>query len=408
MPSQKDRSHLNNNFIPIIPTEIAITQYGDFSDVTTVNSYTGPNSIIKVIYPWTDNPTKLSGPLGADLPTGNAFSVAWSPNGEFLAVGHTNSAFITIYDRNSINFTKLSGPLGSELPAGFVAGVAWSNQCDLLAIAHGSSSFITIYTRSDNSFTKVSGPAAADLPVSSGLSVDFSPNGQFLAVGSVGATASTPIRIYERSSSTIFTKLPNPTNPQGNVNGVAFSPDGQFLALAHDLSSFITIYQNNIFSFTKVSGPIAADLPAQSAFGVAWSPDGRYLAVAYTNSPFITVYKRSGTIFTKLSGQPFSEPEGTGNVVKFSPNGQFLAVGYVSSSFITIYHLQNDLLKRLPTPSVIPTGGVAGISWSPDQQFLALAHTNSSFITVYQTIETPPKDPFNGVVKIIGVPLDGS
>jgi len=38
----------------------------------------------------------------------------------------------------------------------------------------------------------------------------------------------------------------------------------------------------------KVADP--ATLPANNGTGASWSPDGRYLAIAHQNSPYVTVY----------------------------------------------------------------------------------------------------------------------
>jgi len=55
---------------------------------------------------------------------------------------------------------------------------------------------------------------------------------------------------------------------------------------------------------TVVPAPTAGDLiqtvpdvlPAGNGRGVSWSPDGQYLAVAHVGSPYVTVYKRDGEI----------------------------------------------------------------------------------------------------------------
>jgi hypothetical protein len=70
------------------------------------------------------------------------------------------------------------------------------------------------------------------------------------------------------------------------------------LAVAHT-SPFVTIYDQEIDTFTKLADP--ATLPAGTGVGVAFSSDDTYMAVAHSTSPFITIYKRSGDTFTKLA-----------------------------------------------------------------------------------------------------------
>ena len=91
-----------------------------------------------------------------------------------------------------------------------------------------------------------------------------------------------------------------------------------FLSVAHSSSPFITIYNQEVDTFTKLSNP--ATLPASTGIDVAFSSDDTYMAVAHGISPFVTIYKRSGDTFTKLSN-PATLPTGTGNGVAFSNTG---------------------------------------------------------------------------------------
>ena len=52
-------------------------------------------------------------------------------------------------------------------------------------------------------------------------------------------------------------------------------------------------------------------LPTGTGYGTAFSPDGNYLSVAHNNSPYITIHKRDGDTFTKLSN-PSKLPTNTG------------------------------------------------------------------------------------------------
>lgn len=78
----------------------------------------------------------------------------------------------------------------------------------------------------------------------------------------------------------------------GNGNGVAFSPDGVYLAAGHGSSPYLTIYKRDGDTFTKLTNPSA--LPTGQVNGVAFSPDGVYLAAGQGNSPYLTIYKRDG------------------------------------------------------------------------------------------------------------------
>ena len=79
--------------------------------------------------------------------------------------------------------------------------------------------------------------------------------------------------------------------PTGGGNDIAYSPDGAYLAVAHSITPFVTIYKRNGIKLTKLTNPTT--LPVSTGNGVSWSPDGIYLAVAHTSSPYITIYKRN-------------------------------------------------------------------------------------------------------------------
>jgi len=97
-----------------------------------------------------------------------------------------------------------------------------------------------------------------------------------------------------------ITKLPNPAAlPAGNAWGASFSPDGTYLAIAHDTTPFVTIYKRSGDTFTKLANP--HDLPAGTGTGASFSPDGTYLAIAHDTTPFVTIYKRSCYTFNNLA-----------------------------------------------------------------------------------------------------------
>ena len=90
------------------------------------------------------------------------------------------------------------------------------------------------------------------------------------------------------------------------------------LAVAHDTTPFVTIYDQDIDTFTKLTNP--AVLPADRGWAVAFSSDDQHMAVAHNDTPFVTIYKRDGDVFTKLP-DPSELPAGNGYGVAFSNTG---------------------------------------------------------------------------------------
>ena len=221
-------------------------------------------------------------------------------------------------------------------------------------------------------------PAPAQLPAGLGNAAAFSPDGTYLAV----AHNNTPfISIYKRSGDT-YTKLANPADlPPGSGIAAAFSPDGTYLAVCHFATPFVTIYKREGDVFTKLANP--ADLPLGGGNGAAFSLDGTYLAVASGASPYVTIYKRAGDVFTKLAN-PAALPPASGRGAAFSPDGTYLAVAHDASPYVTIYKRAGDVFTKLANPAALPTGAARDAAFSPDGTYLAVAHDTSPYVTVYK------------------------
>jgi len=365
--------------------ELAVTQVGDYSG--------GVNNA-QLIFPWS-NPQRLADP--ASLPDGAGNDIAWSPDNEFLAVAYEGAVpggtYFSVYQRTGITLNKVVTP---SLP-GPARGVDWSYSGEFLSFANGDFSsviFVTTYQRSGSVFTKLSNPAA--LPPNSPYSAAWSPNGEFLVI----AHQNSPnVLIYQRSETT-FTKLADPaTVPPGVGRNAAWSPNNEFLVIAHHTSPYITIYQRNGTTFTKLADP--STLPTGNGLGAAWSPNGEFLAISYDATPFITIYQRSGTAFNKIA-DPSSLPGSTANGVAWSPNGKYLAVAESNSPYIVVYFKDGNTFTRQANPATLPTGSGNRAAWSTNGEFLSVAHSTTPYITTYQTSSSMPA---GGIVTTIGLTL---
>ena len=134
-----------------------------------------------------------------------------------------------------------------------------------------------------------------------------------------------------------FVNTVSGTPPVANTGyGAAFSPDGQFLAVAHWNwnEPYLTVIRTS--DWTVVDGT-----PALAGAGrdVAFSPDGQFLAVAHQTSPALTVIRTSD--WTVVSGTPTLA--GTSVNVAFGPDGQFLSVGQGSTPFLTVINATHPI-----------------------------------------------------------------
>ncbi len=86
----------------------------------------------------------------------------------------------------------------------------------------------------------------------------------------------------------IYVETTPTTLPAGNGYGCAFNHDGTRLAVAHNSSPYITIYDTTTTPYTKLSNPTT--LPTGAGYGCAFNHNGTRLAVAHGGSPYITAY----------------------------------------------------------------------------------------------------------------------
>jgi hypothetical protein len=175
-------------------------------------------------------------------------------------------------------------------------------------------------------------------------------------------------------------------------NGVSFSPDGKYLAFAHNGGQFATVY--NFDSDNGIVGDkltIASGLDS-TGYGVSFSSDGKYLAFAHNIGQFATVYNfdsTNGIVGNKLTIA--SGLDNTGRGVAFSPDGKYLACAHDSGQRVTIYNFDstNGIVgNKLTIASGLDNTGY-GVSFSPDGKYLACGHNSGQCTTTYSFYVNP-------------------
>lgn len=220
-------------------------------------------------------------------------------------------------------------------------------------------------------------------PQSQETAIAWSLDGRFLTLGSGNADLITYLRLNNR-----FTKLADvATPPTGDIGAVAWSPNSQYLAVAHDISPYLSLYERNGYTITKLTNP--STLPTGRARGAAWSPDGRFLVIGHAGSPYISIYEattsssNSGVVYVKLANPSTLPTAGAIYSAAFSPDGSYLTIVGDTSPFINIYSISNRTFTKLSDPSSLPTGTSRSVAWSPDSGYVAVAHDSSPYITLY-------------------------
>jgi len=237
-----------------------------------------------------------------------------------------------------------------------------------------------IIQQAEAAFTKL--PTPADLPTGNGHSSSFSPDQTYLAIAH---QVSPYVTIYKHKGD-IFEKLDDPdVLPTGIGHNVSFSMEGTYLAVTHAFSPYVTIYKRSVDTFTKLNDPDILPKGALTAgAGLSFSADGTYLALG-SDGPYLTIYKRNGDTFTKLVSPngPDVLPAGDAYGVTFSADGVYLAIAHNNSPCVTIYKRSGDTFTKLDDPDVLPTGNGFGASFSPDGTYLVIGHYVTPYVTIY-------------------------
>ena len=249
----------------------------------------------------------LARPLLTVPQSGHA-SVAYSPDGQYLATGDASGVAVVwaVADGHQVSSIAVGAP---------VRAIAWSRDARFLATAGNDGSARVWDPASGRGLERFDQPAAV-------YSLAFSPDGSNLAAASMDGTA----RIWDRAAHTALQLSTSATVVD------RFSPDG---------------------------GNEFAESLAQT---LAYSPDGRQLATARTSDNVAHVWDvQTGAELMRL------DHDGEVLAVAFSPDGQYIATGSADGS-TRIWSRDGIQVGRTTTDRSSPTFTVA---FSPDSHYLA-------------------------------------
>lgn len=220
----------------------------------------------------------------------------------------------------------------------------------------------------------------------------FSPNGEKIVV--VNWTNQT-LTIYQRGKNDFFSEIPIAIIPSSNLlidhkpHGMAFSPFGDFLAIAYGASNnygrAIALFQmiQEGTNCELVSVLKEEEIPGVPK-GIAFSPDGTCLLVTFSDTNSLVIYdlaKKNHAILPiprqVIQGEEtrISRPED----VKISPDGNYCAVTNSDQHTVTFYSFDkmtncitqskpNYVLQNPEAQSSFPHG----IAFSPDGSFVLI------------------------------------
>ena len=171
------------------------------------------------------------------------------------------------------------------------------------------------------------------------------------------------------NSKTIATEKTRLRELEFEVNSLAWSPDGKYLAMTGIMTKSVTIW--DVEKEVRIR-TLTGYVPSTQFDQLTYSPDGRYLATCQGSRDIIA------RIWNPHTGEVVKDlgslgPGGCDSLV-FSPNGEFLVVGYLRKDreklfSIAMFDTTNwQLVKRFTTPAI----HVERIALSHDGRFLAV------------------------------------
>ncbi|MEJ6485362.1 CHAT domain-containing protein [Nostoc punctiforme UO1] len=276
-----------------------------------------------------------------DLPknnySGNTYegtSVAFSPNGQFLAITRKNQGSrggVYLWDTK----TKQSDKLGESDSGAYE--VVFSPDSKFLASTRSNDGTAKLWDTQTKTVTKFQRRQEEV------TSVAFSPDGQLLATIGVDRT----VHLEDTKTKQRYELR---DERQKDVIGVAFSPDSQLLATMG--------VDRDIFLWNTKTKKVIEEFKNEGEI-VAFSSDSQRLTTI-TKDGSIWLWDIKGRLLAKLQGH-----QGDVNSVAFSPDGQFLVTGG-NDRTIRLWDISD---RHLPT--IRTQEQVSEMAFSPDGQRLA-------------------------------------
>jgi parallel beta-helix repeat protein len=216
----------------------------------------------------------------------------------------------------------------------------------------------------------------------------------------------------------------NPEDDNEEISSVAWSPDGKYVAITISTTPTTDEPRLFLYKFDRLTQGlvklVAIDVGISELNAVAWSPDGLYLAVGgdIDNLDDFLIYKfdHIGETLTRVKTVTVGDQVQEVRSINWSFDGRFIALGVTGSDILGIpgvIVLKFDAVTETVTliAGANPDGGalddiIFSVEWSPDGKYLAVGGTvngttgNDLFIYSFNESLSLPQSALTQVVSV--------
>jgi WD40 repeat protein len=225
--------------------------------------------------------------------------------------------------------------------------------------------------------------------------LSMSPDGEVVALGgwtqfNDGQPGLAPegeaILLFDRATGRMLRRI---EGLSGVIYGLAYSPDGRYLAATLAGTSGIRVFKPDSGELVAQDTDYGAD-----SYSIDFSKDGRLVTSSFDG--YVRLYRldKSGLhLLIKAPAPGGKQPY----VVRFSPDGRLIAVGFEDSVSVSVLDSATLALRYSPQSPGPTDANLSSVVWSVDGQFLyAAGSLESRDIHIIrqwpQAGQAPPRD----------------
>lgn len=341
-------------------------------------------------------------PTAPNIPAGalNGIDIHPSGKGVYISTGAYNPGYMQAPLKDS-GFGAYDNVFGNQNPAainpntGLAAGAAaYSPDGKYVAWCGSNSGTDFLWYVNEWGEVQQGGSGGYAVASSTGVgntAVAWHPNSRYVTFGGAGAAV---IDTLPMSGGIFGTRITAPTTaPAGGIVGLAYSPNGRYLAASVAASPYIQVWVFNDTNGVGTFGAASANpttLPTgysdqnQWGKGIAWHPSGNYIAMAMNVAPYIYVIPiniTTGVFGTRLTISTTMTNKAT--CVQFTPDGQYLLVGGLNGLYVYDFSA-----STVGTPITFDGANLAGINVTdlvvhPSGEYVICALASAPWVKVF-------------------------